>query len=813
MAMHQIQPENPKTPKSVVVNAQARPRGAEAEDDGGGLDIRALMRFFQRRQWIILSVGFLVAALFAGATMMQPKRYTATALVLISPQSGDIARADQAGIADQNLDAGAIESQIELLRTRKLMGLLADRLQLTKDPEWNPALGKKGPIATLKTMILGAKPERMDAQTQRQIREAIIDRILWQSNARRRGLTYVVEVSVTTLKPQQSARMANELVALYFQEQVRARYDASQKANAWLSGRLESLRAEVQQKEAAVEAYRAESGLLTAQGASLTEQQITGMQGSVLQARTEVAERQARFQQVQQIIRSGGSADSVAAVINSETIRVLRAQESEAARRQADLESRYGDLHPSIATARQERAGIQAQIDLEVQRIAANLKNEVEVARARLAMLEGSQSSMQGQLVENNSGMVRLRELERDAGATRAIYEAFLRRYQEISGSVSLEVTDAQLVGPAAIPNGHSSPKLSLALMLGIVLGAVMGIGSGLVVEFMDEGLDDVKTVESETGKRVLAAIPMVKVREANKHAFENFRGLAESAVKVSSFKDLTSFANRSGKLIEKRLGQVLPWRGHKAEGEAAPEEPQHPVEDWSPARYLVDKPMSAFAEGFRSLRTSLLYSGGASHSNTIAVASAMPGEGKTTTSICLARVSGLSGQRVIAVDCDLRRRSLSALMGSAPQKGLLQVLKGETSWRDVVARDSISSVDILPAAEGSFTPWDVFGSPAMQKLLDELSEEYDLVLLDCPPVLAVAESRIICGLVQQTVLVVRWASTPARAALSAIEQIEQCGGLVGGIALNCVDADAPGRGAYGDSTYQARYAGAYYSS
>jgi polysaccharide biosynthesis transport protein len=164
-------------------------------------------------------------------------------------------------------------------------------------------------------------------------------------------------------------------------------------------------------------------------------------------------------------------------------------------------------------------------------------------------------------------------------------------------------------------------------------------------------------------------------------------------------------------------------------------------------------------------------------------------------------------------VDCDLRRRSLSALMGSSPQKGLLQVLKGETSWRDVVARDAISSVDILPAAEGSFTPWDVFGSPAMQKLLDELSEEYDLVLLDCPPVLAVAESRIICGLVQQTVLVVRWASTPARAALSAIEQIEQCGGLVGGIALNCVDADAPGRGAYGDSTYQARYAGAYYSS
>jgi len=811
MAMHQIHTDGPKNPKNIAVGQSARVRAPEVEDDGGGLDVRALLRFFQRRQWIILSVGFLVAALFAGVTMMQPKKYTATALVLISPQHGDIARADQAGAPEQNLDAGAIESQIELLKTRKLMGQLADRLQLAKSPEWNPSLGRKSPIALLKSLIWPNKIDGSDAGAARQLREAIIDRIAGSTDARRRGLTYVVEISVTTLKAQQSARMANELVALYFQEQVRARYDASQKANAWLSGRLTSLKSEVQQKEAAVEVYRAQSGLLTAQGESLTEQQITGMQGSVLQARTEVAEREARYQQVQQIIRSGGSADSIAAVINSETIRLLRAQESDAARRQADLESRYGELHPAIANARQERAGIQTQIKAEVERIAANLKNEVEVARARLATLENNQSSMQGQLVANNSGMVRLRELERDAGATRAIYEAFLRRYQEISESVSMEVTDAQLVSPAAVPNGHSSPKLSLALMLGLVFGAVIGVGSGLIVEFMDEGLDDVKSVEAETGKRVLAAIPMVKSQEANKHAFENFRSLAEGAVKVSSFGDLTAFANRSSGFLEKRLGRALAWNKRTSDDGPAPETAPEPVEDWSPARYLVDKPMSAFAEGFRSLRTSLLYSGGVMHAKTIAVASAMPGEGKTTTSICLARVSGLSGQRVIAVDCDLRRRSLSALVDSHPDKGLLQVLKGEVNWRNVVTRDAVSAVDILPAAEGSFTPWDVFGSPAMQKLLDELAEEYDLVLLDCPPVLAVAESRIICSLVQQTVLVVRWASTPARAAYSAIEQIEQCGGLVGGIALNCVDAAAPGRGAYGDVTYQSRYAGHYY--
>jgi capsular exopolysaccharide synthesis family protein len=281
--------------------------------------------------------------------------------------------------------------------------------------------------------------------------------------------------------------------------------------------------------------------------------------------------------------------------------------------------------------------------------------------------------------------------------------------------------------------------------------------------------------------------------------------------VKVSTFRDLTVFANRSSGFLDKRLGRALAWKHAKTEEAPAPEPVPAPIEDWSPARYLIDKPMSAFAEGFRSLRTSLLYSGGVMNAKTIAVASAMPGEGKTTTSICLARVSGLSGQRVIAVDCDLRRRSLSTLVDSNPEKGLLQVLKGEIGWRSVITRDAVSSVDILPAAEGSFTPWDVFGSPAMQKLLDELAEEYDLVLLDCPPVLAVAESRIICGLVQQTVLVVRWASTPARAAFSAIEQIEQCGGLVGGIALNCVDATAPGRGAYGDVTYQSRYAGHYY--
>src|SRR5690606_4029097 len=153
-----------------------------------------------------------------------------------------------------------------------------------------------------------------------------------------------------------------------------------------------------------------------------------------------------------------------------------------------------------------------------------------------------------------------------------------------------------------------------------------------------------------------------------------------------------------------------------------------------NPADYLVDKPASGFAESLRVLRTSLMHARVDRKPEVIVVTSAVPNEGKTTMSLCLARISAMSGQRVVLVDCDLRRHSASELVAASARIGLLDVLSGQGDWRGALVQDPASQAFVLPALSSRFTPQEVFASAAMARLVEELRAEFDLVILDSAP-------------------------------------------------------------------------------
>jgi capsular exopolysaccharide synthesis family protein len=182
-----------------------------------------------------------------------------------------------------------------------------------------------------------------------------------------------------------------------------------------------------------------------------------------------------------------------------------------------------------------------------------------------------------------------------------------------------------------------------------------------------------------------------------------------------------------------------------------------------------------------------------------VAITSALPNEGKTTISMCLARVAAMSGQKVCVVDCDLRMQSINDIIDIETEVGILQVLAGEAQWRQAIIKDPMSDADVLPVATAGFTPRDVFGSQAMSRLITDLRAHYDLVILDCAPILAVAETRILVAQADTTVLVARAGKTPVGAMRAAVAQTETAGGSVLGIALNYV---LPHWQTYSDSLY-----------
>jgi len=675
--------------------------------------ITALLAMLRRRFLIMAITGVVVAVSGFALLMLRTPTYSATTLVMIDPRQERVVASDDL-VGQLPRDSSTIDSEIELLRSPALLNELAEALGLMRN-----ATGQRGAAAA----------------------HNVADSLSRSIEVRRRGLTFVIEIVATATTPQRAQLIANTYADVYIASQVNHRVDTAARANSWLSRRLAELREDVQTKESAAETFRAQHGLMAAQGASLAETQITNVQTQVLQAQADLAEREARYRQLQDLRQSGASLESIGNAINSETIRALRDRESEIARRQSDLENRYLDTHPAVQAVRAERADIEAQINAEIQRISVNLGNEVSVARARLGTLQDSLHSATGDLSDNSEASVRLRELEREATASRGVYESYLQRYQEIADRDQLNTSDARLLAYASLPTAPSSPQLRISLALALALGLLLGFGAGVLAEIMDQSVKSADDLENRVGYPAIATIPAISKR---------------------------------------MMRQMPPAERH-------------------PSGYLVGRPMSAFTEALRVLRTVIVYSKLDFSVKVVAVTSALPDEGKTTISMCLARVAAMSGQKVIVVDCDLRKQSINDVIDIETDVGILQVLAGEAPWRSAIVKDPASDAHVLPVATSGFTPRDVFGSDAMAKLVADLRQHYDLVVLDCAPILAVAETRILVKHADTTVIVARAGRSAIGAVRSAVSQTETAGGNVLGVALNCV---LPHWQSYADSLY-----------
>ncbi len=704
------------------------------EDNGelGLISLKWIFSFLLRRWMLIGAVAFVVAVICFANFAFQPSRYTATALIMLTSGQDGVLTPDQTfvgeGPANQSLD-----NQLEILRSPLLAGRLVDDLRLMEDPEWNGSLPRGDGEMTRQAEVPQTEAQRLA------VRQGVVNGVVGSLDVRRRGLTYAAEVRVTSQSPERAAQMANRLVELFQIYQVEARLRSAERANDWLSQRVNELRADVQRKEEIAERYRVETGLISSQGTLLTEQQTTDLQGQVLNARADLAEKEARHLQVQSMLGGGQSIDAIAAVLNSTVLNQLRAQESEIARRQADYESRYGDQHPLVINVRAERADNRVQVNAEIRRGISALGTEVQVARARLAMIETNMSAVRGELAGNNEEMVQLREYEREAAAARAVYEAFLQRFHEIADQGTMRTAPAEVISAAGVPTNRSSPRLSIAFVLSVALGFGVGLAAGFLAEALDEGFGDGDEVERKIGVPALAMVP---------------------------------------KLRRSELRQL-------------------PVASQHPAAYLLERQVSAFTEACRVLRTAILFAAGQPKTQVVAITSALPNEGKTTMSLCLARVAALSGQRVLLVDCDLRRRSVKDVLDFEPPVGLLQVLAGEVNWRQATYLDDASGMHVLPLSDSGFTPKDVFGGEDMDRLLGELRNAFDLVILDCAPVLAVADTRVVVSKADCAVMITRWQKTPIRAVRAAMQQLQSSGANVRGITLNSVDRRMPGYYSY----------------
>lgn len=729
----------------------------------GEVDLRELLRKVWRRKGVIFGTVTLLTALAGIVVFQLTPRYSAETVLMIEARQSRVV--DLEAVLE-GLPAGqeTIASETAVIRSRGLAEKVIARLGLDRDPEFNERLRPPGwfeeltesmgiPVKEWMASLRGArdKEDLSEEAIRERERVRVVDAFLENLDVASVRRSLIIKVGFTAESPQTAATVANTLADLYIVEQLEAKFEATKRATSWLNERVASLRETVDITERAVEEYRRKSGLLASKGTTLTSQQVSELNTQLILAKAGRAEAEARLTQINKQMSSVDGVDSVAEVLDSLLIQRLREQEATVDRKAAELSQEYGERHPKLINVRAEARDLRAKIHGEVNKIIKGLENEVGIARAREASLKRSFESLKRRIATSNTAEVNLRALEREAQANRLLLETMLTRFKETRAQEDMEAQrpDARVISRADVPELSSFPKKKLILALALVGSFFIGLLLVFAIEQLDHGFRSGEQIEQQTGLPILGLIPKLT-------------GL-------------------------RRFGKA-------------------------PQDHILEHPMSALAESFRTLHTSILLSHVDRPPRRILIASALPKEGKTAVAVCLARVLAKSGKKVLLIDTDLRRPGVHEALGMLQTPGLVDLLSGHATREEVVRKDKATGAHVITAGHATSNAPNILSSEQMKALLMELGLAYDLVILDSPPVLAVSDARILACEVDRTVFIVRWAETRREVAVTALRQLTSAGAELAGVLLSMVDVRKHARYGYGDSGYYYGPARKYYT-
>lgn len=485
-----------------------------------------------------------------------------------------------------------------------------------------------------------------------------------------------------------------------------------------------------------------------------------------------MAEAQARLNRISKIVSddldpAATETATVADALHNEIIVKLRQQYLELARREHEWSARYGSTHLAVVNLRNQMQEICHSIIDEVKQIAETYKSDLDIAKAREYSLQKSLDATIAELQTTNKAQIELGELESKARTYRALYDNFQQRYMDSLQQQSFPVTEARVITRASRPSEKTSPKSLYILAAASMGGLMLGVGLGLLREISDRRFRTGSQVEAQLKTECMAVIPTMKF--GAKTASANSKAATSRAAERTIALDASWF------------------------------------------RYVINSPLSRFAESIRAVKVGVDLSGLAKPNKVIGVTSSLPNEGKSTISASLAQLAAHGGARVILVDCDLRKPALSQALAPGATVGLIEVISGGTSLDKVIWSYPSSQLSFLPLVAKSrlIHTSELLASAAMRRLFDRLRETYDYVIVDLSPIAPVVDVRSTHSLLDSYVFVVEWGKTKIDVVEHALNTAPGVYDNLLGVVLNKADFKQLGRyDSYrGDYYYNRHYA------
>jgi exopolysaccharide transport family protein len=714
-----------------ALDDRIEPSSGRSINAGGSLDLHSVWTILRRRARLIVAVTLATIALAAAAIVVLPPNYAATTIVLIDPRQPRVTTSEQV-LSGIGSDAAAVESQVELIQSSAVAQKVITRLHLDHDREFTSSSVMDAVTGALRTLI-GRGPDNSP--------EAVSNRLVYRFlnglAVRRRGLTYVLEITYSAKEAQKAANIANAIAQTYVDDQRAAKTDITKRASGWLGDRINEMRDRVRDSERAVAAYKTSiSSVNVTQGNPLISRQIEDLTQQLTLAHTRTAEAQARLDRVQQLAQFRGDPGTVSEALQSTVIANLRAQYAEVARTEAEQSAVLGARHPAIIGLRAQLANLQRQISAEINRILVGVRNDLQVAKSRETSLEKELTRLKNENSKLNEADVKLHELEREAQANRTLYEQFLSRAKETGEEQSLQLPDARVVSPALVPIKPARPSLFLLLAIAATGGGILSIALVMLLEHLRRGLRTTEEVERVLQVPALGVIP--------------------------------------------EIGPAQLWTGFRKVKTRTAASPG------AVAQAVFNDPSSPFAAGVNKIRNRLRRLHGDAGHEVLAVVSALPGEGKSTLACNLALASAAAGVRTLLVDADVYTASTTRMFG-IQGPGLWDVLKGKAVLRETIVQDADTGLHVLGAGANSTQTrsLDDLGHARQALFVDECHKQYDLVVVDSPAILPVAGNIPLLESLDRALLVIEWERTDCQALSDALNILGTQAVKIAGAVLN----------------------------
>jgi polysaccharide biosynthesis transport protein len=751
---------------------------AQAIPNDSAMDLMHYYRLMMRNLWKIIMFSLFVGGFSVFYALSLPPVYFAKTTLLIEAQRANVVSFEDVYQVDTR-GRSYLKTQLEIFKSRAIAGRVVDRMRLIEHPLYASSEVDESSTFSINTVkkllssfvsdddnaliedsisdeavvvesgesaLLEADAKAELGEGNLYLRKLIIDQVMRSLVIVPIYGTKLISIQVAAGDPQLAADIANEFSEVYIESHLEAKLEVTQKASAWLSDRLGSLRQTLRESEQILQNFREREQLIdTGDVRSIDVAELEQLTQSLVEATRTKNDARALYNQISQSKLSVDRMLALPVVSNNALVQSLIESRATAKRLVAELGDRYGKKHPRMVSALSDLSQVEGELKSQVDNVARGLNVSYLAAQDAERELRRQISNVKNRLQNVSRKEFSLRELEREVDANRQVYEVFLNRGKETNETANLEAVNARVIDEALPPDYPSKPEKKKIVMAAVFLSAFFAAGIILLLDWLDNTIKTPEDVEERLRVPLLGYLPLDK-----------------------SNKDNSPF-----------LGFLSDEKWH-------------------------------FAEAVRTIRTSFVLSCLDKPAKVTVITSTVPNEGKSTVSLCLAHALGQMEKVLLIDADMRKPSIGKALDISLLTPGLSNLIAGTAGLEECVTRLPNSEVDIITAGVVLGNPLDLIAGDRFSLVLNSLKEKYDRILIDSAPIQAVSDSLVIATHADALIYVVRSDGSSTPLIKKGLRRLSGAQARFSGVVLNQVDIEKMKKQSGYESEYYDNYGYAY---